>query len=358
MGFKESPCRTLGAWSCAVLATALLLTLSPVACRAQATPAPMPSAGAAPQAPPPIPKNFDPCGGPLELLNKIGNGTACVFVTGEAAVTAQYGSANVPANSQINLDLPRGRRSFGLSTAAHAFGYPSSVIYIGVAPRAQFVFTPPSFVQINTGLLASARGSNVLVAGASDMKFEYKQLLWVDLAKFTMVALDLAYKAPTGSDHLRGLGPSYTFDPILTQPLPHNWGLTLAFPTDNSASRNGPTCTRTGRNIVCLPGAIQRGWGFSPQFVPYWQSQGGTLLALAVQHNFSPNATPVIFSAAQLVGRHFDVAVAYGGFNYSLTSTGPLNGLINASTTAYPTLFSASINYLFGQSDLPAALQQ
>jgi hypothetical protein len=43
----------------------------------------IPSASPTPSAPaeaaPEIPKDFDPCGGFLELLNKIGNGTACVL---------------------------------------------------------------------------------------------------------------------------------------------------------------------------------------------------------------------------------------------------------------------------------------
>jgi hypothetical protein len=341
---------------------AVLMAVLLLCGRAEAdqTPAPSVSAtpSAAPQAPPPIPKNFDPCGGPLELSNKLGNGTACVFVRGEVAVTAQYGSANLPANSQINFNTPRGSRSFGLSTAAHAFGYPASVIYVGIGSRAEIVVTPPSFVQVNSSASAALTGNNVLVAGAGDMQFQYKQLVWVDLAKFTMLAVDLNYKAPTGSPQLRGSGPSYTFNPIVTQPLPHNFGVTLAFPVTDSASTNAPTCTRATGQLVCMPGAIERGWSFSPQFIPYWESQGGTLIALMVQHNFHPSTTPVVFSAGQLIGRHFDVTISEGGFNYSASGSGPLNGLVNASSTAYPSLFSASVNYLFGSSNLPAALQQ
>jgi hypothetical protein len=77
---------------------------------AQASPTPIVSPhGAAPEEPaaPPLPKNFDPCGGPLELLNKIGNASACVFVLGEAALTLQYGSANFPANTQLNVGSRR-----------------------------------------------------------------------------------------------------------------------------------------------------------------------------------------------------------------------------------------------------------
>jgi hypothetical protein len=323
------------------------------------TPPPTPAPAPVPTPTPPgIPSDFDPCGGPLELLNKIGNGTACVFVRGEAAITAQYGSANIPVNSQINFNGPSGSRSFGLSSAAHAFGYPASVVYIGVLPRAQIGITPPSFVQINSSAAGALTGNNVLAAGASDMKFDYKQLVYVNPQKFTMFAVDLAYKAPTGSPALRGSGPSYTIDPIFTQPLPHGYGLTLAFPVNNFTITNPPMCNRTVGGTVCVPGGTQRGWSWSPQLVPYWESPGGTLLAVFIQHNFHPSVTPVVFSAGQLFGRHLSVAVSAGGFNYSASATGPFQGLVNASATAYPSLFTASVNYLFGRSDLPAALQQ
>jgi hypothetical protein len=315
---------------------ALFITTNAAA--ADPTPAPSPAASAAPQAPaqapPPIPKNFDPCGGPLELSSKLGNGTACVFVRGEAALTAQYGSANIPTNTQINAL----GNTLNLSGYAHAFGYPAPVIYVGVAPRAQIVITSPSFVQVNSGRLGT------IAAGASDMVFEYKQLVYVNVPKFTMLALDLAYKAPTGSQALRGPGPQYTINPILTQPLPHGYGVTLAFPVNNFTV-SCFNCTSTSR-----------GWSISPQLAPYWESRGGTLLALVVQHNFNPSTTPVAFGAGQQFGRHFYVGVTEGGFTYSSSRAGPFFGLVNSSTTAYPSLFSVSVNYLFGRSDLPAAL--
>jgi hypothetical protein len=291
-------------------------------------------------------------------MNKLGNGTACVFVLGEAALTAQYGSLNVPINTQINLNSSLGGSSLGLSTAAHAFGYPASLVYIGVAPRAEIVITPPSFVQVNSSAAAALTGNNVLAAGSSNMSFQYKQLVYVNMTKFTLLAVDLTYTPPTGSPMLRGAGPSYTFNPILTQPLPHNFGVTLAFPIEDSNFTNGSTCSTGTGAIGCIPGTTQRGVNWSVQAVPYWTSPGGTLLGLFVQHTFNPSATPVVFSAAQLFGRHLEVAASYGGFNYSASATGPLTGLVHASTTAYPTLFSISVNYLFGHSDLPAALQQ
>ncbi|MGB8908920.1 MAG: hypothetical protein WCC84_09255 [Candidatus Cybelea sp.] len=295
-----------------------------------------PTPAAPAEAAPTIPKDFDPCAGPLELLNKIGNGTACVFVRGEAAVTGQYSSASIP----ISAELSATGTTLDVSGDVHAFGIPSPVVYIGVAPRAQVVITPPSFVQASTSRLG------VLAAGTSNMSFEYKQLMFVDPAKFTMAALDLAYQAPTGSQAFRGPGPTYTIDPIVTQPLPHNFGLTLAFPVNNFTV-SCLTCTTK-----------QRGWSLSPQIVPYWESHGGTLLGLFVQHNFNPNTTPIAFSVGQLFGRHFELAASEGGFVRTATATGPFLGVVNATVTAYPSLFNVSANYLIGESDLPAALQQ
>jgi hypothetical protein len=301
-----------------------------------ATPTASPAPSAPAKAAPAIPKDFDPCGGFLELLNKIGNGTACVFVRGEAAFTGQYSSATIPVTAQLTAM----GRSVNVSGVAHAFSIPAPALYIGVAPRAQIVITPPSFVQLSSSRLG------ILAAGASDMSFEYKQLMFVDPAKFTMIGLDLAYKAPTGSQAFRGPGPEYTLDPITTQPLPHNFGLTIAFPVNNFTVSCFMCATR------------QRGWSLSPQIVPYWESQGGTLLALFVQHNFNPNTTPIAFSAGQLFGRHFEIAVAEGGFVRTATAIGPFESVVDATARAYPSVFNVSANYLIGQSDLPAALQQ
>src|SRR5271165_6682042 len=215
--------------------------------------------------PPPIPKNFDPCGGFLELLNKIGNGTACVFVLGEGAVTAQYGSAQIPTNAQINVNGSSGAHTLELSSSANGFGYPASTVYIGVLPRAQIAITPPSFVQVNSSAAQTRAGSDVLAAGASDMKLEYKQLVYVNLQRFTMVAIDLEYRAPTGSHALAGPGPSYTIDPIFTQPLPHNYGLTLAFPINNTTVTNLKVCSTTPGGTTCVPSGTQRSWNWSPQ---------------------------------------------------------------------------------------------
>jgi hypothetical protein len=332
-------------------ATALALSTVPAAAQAQQIPVrqndvivansvPSPAASATPAAPshagaPAWLKTFDPCAGSLELLNKIGAATPCVFVLGEAAATAQYVSANLPVNTQIEFM----GHTVNLSNGSHAFGYPASLVYVGVGPRSEIVITPPSFVQVNSG------NHGTLVAGASNMKFEYKQLVYVNLGKFPLVGLDLAYKAPTGSTGLQGAGPEYTVNPILTQALPHHFGLTLAIPVTNFTVPC-PTCASTSR-----------GWSITPLLVPFWEPQGGTLLALVFQHSFNPNVTPIALTASQLVGRHFSVTLTVGGLNYTSSTSGPISGLVSVTSTTYPSLFSVGMNYLFGRSDLPPALQ-
>ena len=81
------------------------------------------------------------------------------------------------------------------------------------------------------------------------------------------------------------------------------------------------------------------------------------MLAVTVAHSFNPNIWPVVGSLTQLLGRHVAVYVSYGGFDYTAAGSGPFHGLVSASTTTYPTLFSTGVNFLFGRSDLPAALQ-
>lgn len=320
------------------LAIPLVLAMSNAGV-ASPTPAPSPASSAVPQpappaGPPPWLKTFDPCAGPLELLNKIGAATPCVFVTGEGGITVQYGTANVPSNTQLNFM----GHTLNTSGYSHAFGYPASILYVGVGPRSEIIITPPSFVQVNAA-------GQTLVAGASNMKFEYKQLVYVNLGKFPLVGLDLAYRPPTGSPGLQGAGPEYTINPILTQNLPHHFGLTLAVPIQNFTVPCA-TCSTTSR-----------GWSVTPLLVPFWQSKGGTLLAVVVQHSFNPNVTPVAFTGSQLIGRHFSITVTEGGLTYTTSTSGPFLGLVNAQSTSYPSLFTIGVNVLIGHSDLPAALQ-
>jgi hypothetical protein len=278
-------------------------------------------------------KGVDPCAGPLELLNKPSNLIPCPFVLGEAAVVASHGSANIPIHAQITIP---GIGTEGLSASAHGFFYPAATVYIGVSPAANIEITPPSFAQFD-----SSTGS-LLGAGATDMKFGYKQLFYFDPKEGTMFAGALTYKAPTGSAAFRGPGPAYGISAILSQPFTRTLGTSLVFAVNNSTLStpvNGST----------------RAWSFTPTLSPFWETRGGTLIVLVVQHNFNPNVTPIGMEAEQLFSRHFAISVAYGGFSYSTSDVSALNGIVNASAKSNPSLFSVGASYLIGQSDKPSA---
>ena len=330
----------------AMLAGMLLFAATPSFADTQATPAPTPAPTL-----PPIPAGWDPCGGPHELLNKIGL-TPCVFVAGEAALTAQYASVNIPSNTALNITTPGGATAATtFSTAAHAFAYPATTVYVGVLRRAQISITGPTFEQVNSSSAAAFTGSNVAAAGAGDMTFAYKQLFLLNPLKFTMLGVDFAYRAPTGSAAFRGPGPSYTLNPILGQPLPRNLGVAFALPINNftvvsTSCSTRATCTQT----------TSRGWSFDPELASYWESPGGTLAAVLVEHSFNPNVWPVTVDVTQLFGRHVSVYMSYGGLSYTAAGTGPFHGLVGTTTTTYPSVLSVGVNVLFGRSDIPMAV--
>jgi hypothetical protein len=267
------------------------------------------------------------------LLNKPGNVIPCPFVLGEAAVVTSYGWVNLPVHA--NITIP-GIGTKGISASADGFFYPAATVYIGVSPAANIEITPPSFAQFN-----SSTGS-LLAAGATDMKFGYKQLFYFDPKEGTMFAGALTYKAPTGSAAFRGPGPAYGISAILSQPFTRTLGTSLVFAVNNSTLStpvNGST----------------RAWSFTPTLAPFWETRGGTLIGVFIEHSFNPNVTPIGVTFEQLFSRHFYISAEYGGFHYSVSDVGALNGVVNASATSNPSLFSIGAAYLIGQSDAPSA---
>ena len=270
---------------------------------------------------------IDPCGGPFELENKLGP-TACIFPLGEVMIQGAYQSINVPGTPQG--PGPFGK-AFKVPAYAHVFSYPASVLYVGVTRRAEVDITPPSFAQINSGKFGT------LAAGAMDMQFSYKQLCYINLKTRTLMAFKLTYRAPTGSQALRGVGPAYQLNPIIGHRFGPLFGLTLALPLNNAVVRSTPSA------------GVQRGWSLPPKLIAYWQSPGGTQLVVTVQHNFSPNVTPVSFGAMHSLNRHVLVYVQYGGLNYD----GPIAALVHTTTNAYPRAIFLNAYYLIGRSDRP-----
>jgi len=304
--------------------TVVALALSFFMSLAEASPTPTASA-APPAATSP---SRDPCGGSHELLKKYLAASPCVFVAGQASVQATYASTYIPAN--VRLDL--GHSSANVSTNRSAFGYPGAMLNIGVSHNAQITILPPSFSQIQS----APRG--ILVAGATDMQFWYKQLVYVDGARGILGGLLLTYEAPSGSPGLAAPGPAYTVNPLLNIATnkSRTMGVSLAFPISNLA-----TSTASG---------VERAWVFVPQAVPFWRSPGGTLLALVVSHNFTTNATPLLLNTAQLISRRFQIQATYGGVDGSVDLANPLEGVVRAQGTTYSRTLTVGGSVLLGET--------
>ena len=171
----------------------------------------------------------DPCGGPQELLKKYLAASPCVFVAGQASLQATYATTVIPAN--VVLDL--GGSSLPARANRSAIAYPGGLINVGISQNAQITILPPSFSQLSS----ATRGT--LAAGATDMEFWYKQLIYVDSARGILGGLLLTYEAPTGSPGIAAPGPAYTINPLLNLATnrARTMGVSLAFPVSNFAER-------------------------------------------------------------------------------------------------------------------------
>jgi len=271
---------------------------------------------------------FDPCGGALELVKKYLAGGPCVFVLGQGMLQANYGATNTAAESQSY-------QNGGLVTASSAgrsFYYPNGLIVFGVTRRSQISITLPSFQQTS-----SLTGSTV--AGATDMAFGYKHEIYFQPRNAALVSMSLSYQAQTGSPALTGPGPEYTIMPLASIPLGRGspFGIAVTLPFINAVTSTTPT-------------GVQRGWSFTPQLVPTWRSRGGTLIGLFIQHNFSPNTTPVTFNFAQTLARQWLLTAQYGGQTLASDYTEPEAGIFT-TTRAYPRSISVGFCYMFGRSE-------
>ena len=240
---------------------------------------------------------------------------------------ANYGATNTSANSQIyqNGEIVTS------SSAGRSFYYPNSLIVVGVTPRSQLSITPPSFEQ-TTSLAGST------VAGATDMAFGYKQEVYFQPRTAALVSMSLSYQAHTGSEALTAPGPAYTVMPLASMPLGRSssFGIAVTLPFISAVTSTSPS--------------VQRGWSFTPQVIPTWRSRGGTLIGLFIQHNFSPNTTPVTLNFAQTLARQWLLTVQYGGQTLASDYAEPEAG-ISATTRAYPRSISVGFCYMVGRSE-------
>ena len=323
--------------SCRRVVPALLIGIAACTVRApaaQPTPdTPPPSPAAAPTSAPvwhnPVNTPYsivDVCGGPKELLSKI-NPSPCVLVLGQAQLSVGYAIINT--HGSASLSGPQ--NGFVLPISGNANVYPTFVMAVGVSSRSQLQISAPSNVDVTTQRLGGT-------SAATDTAFNYKQLLYFSPTKFTLLAVAFGYTAPTSGS---SLGPSYTIQPQLAQPL--NANVTLgAFGTFKNADIN-------------QGGSVQRAWSIPIGFYLAWSPARANFGVLPiVTHEFNPNRTTVILDAAYLFNRHMLLNVAYGGLGISSSTALPFAPNLTFATNVNPRIFAAQLYFLIGgESNLP-----
>ena len=319
--------------------TTLLLFVPAVSTVAQtATPSPAPTATPAARAAPvwhnPPNTNysiFDPCGGPKELLNKFGP-TPCVYVAGEAMVSAGY--SNISTHGSVSASHGAVTRSFPISGNANV--YPSLLLVVGVSPSSQLQITAPSDVEVNTARFGS-------YSAASDTSFNYKQRLFFSPTAYTQLAVDLGYTAPTNGGGITSPGPSYQIQLDLAQPISSSVSVGPWWTFVNSAS------TSPGQGTT-------RGWSDPLGIWFAWSPPNSSFEVLPViYHTFNPNRTAILGQFVQLLSRHFSVALTYGGTETSTQSNGPFSQTFNFAANSSPRIFGVNLYYLINESNLPPA---
>lgn len=327
---------TTGRVLAAILLFWVQLTSRVVAQEAAATPTPSPppTPAAAPQGAP-VWHNptgtpfsiFDPCGGPKELISKI-NPSPCVLVLGQAEVS--FGYTNLNAHGSLGITGPF-QRGVVLPVSGNANVYPELVLSAGVSSRSQLSITTPSEVAISTQRLGST-------TSATDPTVNYKQLVYFSPTKFTLAAINLGYTPPTTTT---SLGPAYTIQPQLAQPLNLNLSLGAFWTFKNAAVNNDDL--------------VQRGWSDPIGFYLAWSPARANFAILPlVIHQFNPNRTPLVLDALYLFNRHLLLNVAYGGLSTSSSTILPSAPNVTFATNVTPRLFTASLYFLLGgESNLP-----
>ena len=268
-----------------------------------------------------FPKNFDPCGGPQELLKKSGI-SPCVAFPGEAIVGGGYTSANV--NGSITpIGAP-----IVIPAKVNAELQPQSSIIAGIAPYLELAIVPPSYLQVTNPK------QGTLLSGDADVSFSAQWLFSRDLKNHILTSIGAGVEFPTGSPALAAPAPVYSLQMIGSKGLPDGFGLTYALTAKNFQQDGSRTTT------------------LSPTLLGTYLSPGSFLIAAGAI--VLPNGKiPPFVQASQLLGRHVQVNLLYAGFGSGLvniTNVGaqflPTTLDVNGSTN----VFGASLALLLGRS--------
>jgi hypothetical protein len=288
------------------------LASGPLACAAAillvaASPQPSPTVSASPAPAAQItqlPWNYDPCGGPAELLAKYGP-TPCVVVGGEAVLSAGYTSAKIDGTITIS-----GKAVPQLSATTNALvrSYPSAQATVGLGPFTDVQIIPPTYARVDTTSFP------LLVSGSTDWKVGFKQRIEFNPLNGTITAVAAAIELPTGSPSLRAIAPAYSFDLIGEKAFQHGYALLYDMHAADTALSGG------GRR-----------WTLSPTILWAWESPGGLLAGAGGV--ILPNGKAVPMAVVeQLFSRHLGISVTYAGMGASgfATSWQPDLPIVNA----------------------------
>ncbi len=250
----------------------------------------VPFAAARADQPPALPANFDPCGGPQEILNKFGV-TPCVVVGGEAMLSAGYLSAKVNGNIQVGSIAT-------LPAAALVRSYPQALATVGLGPRTDVEFTLPSYTRVDTARFP------LLLGGDTDFQVGFKQRVAFDPVHGTLASVAASVEFPTGSPALRAAGPSYNVQLLGLYALPRRFGLIYDMQLTNADAK----------------ATQERNTSLSLTVIPYYQSRGNLLAGAGVVLLPSGAAAPEIF-VEQLANRHLGVELFYAGMGTGFVSS-------------------------------------
>lgn len=214
--------------------------------------------------------------------------------------------------------------------------YPSLFIAFGVSANSQLQFTMPSEVQIHT----QRHGS---FTAFSNPSIDYKQRVFFSPTKYTQLAIDLGYTAPTEESGINAQGPAYQIQLDLAQPLNVNLSFGAWWTFKNATSSSFTQGT-------------QRGWSDPLGIYLAWSPARSSFELLpVVYHDFNPNRTVLLGQVVQLLGRHFSVAISYGGAETTAQSNGPFAQAFTFATNSSPRILSGNLYYLINESNLPPA---
>lgn len=322
----------MGRMLAAILLFWVQLTSRAAAQEAAATPTPPASTPAAQSAP--VWHNptgtpfaiFDPCAGPKELISKI-NPSPCVLVLGQAQVA--FGYTNINVHGSVGITGPQ--RGVVLPISGNANVYPELFLAAGVSSRSQLSVALPSEVSISTQRVGST-------TSATDPALNYKQLVYFSPTKFTLAAVAVGYTPPTTTT---SLGPTYTIQPQLAQPLNQDVSVGAWWTFKNAAVNNA--------------GVNQRAWSDPIGFYLAWSpARANFALLPLVIHSFYPNRTPLVMDALYLFNRHMLLNLAYGGLGASSSTILPAAPNVTFAANVTPRLFTSTLYFLLGgESNLP-----